>query len=163
VLFELQENLVFWTVISFGILLLILWKFGFKPITDILEQRERRIRESLEQAEHTRTEAERLLREYEARLEKARQEAQKLIGEGKELGERLKEEIIKKAQAEADKIINEAREQIERDSEQAIAELRAEAATLSIELASKIIERSLRPEDHEELIKKYLGGVGKLQ
>ncbi|MCL4500029.1 MAG: F0F1 ATP synthase subunit B [Chloroflexi bacterium] len=153
---------MFWTAVSFGILLLVLWKFGLGPISGMVEEREKRIRESLEQAEHTRLEAERLLREYEERLAAARAEAQSLVAESKRLGESLREEIVDKAEDEATRLLERAREQIARDTESAILELRGEVAELSVDIASKIIDRSLSEKDHLELIKAHLGEVEQL-
>ncbi|MCL5291671.1 MAG: F0F1 ATP synthase subunit B [Actinobacteria bacterium] len=157
-----ETGQMFWTAISFGVLLLVLWRFGLGPITDMLAEREKRIRESLEQAEHTRLEAERLLRDYEERLAAARAEAQNLIAEGRRLGESLRQEIVTKADEEASRMLTRAREQIARDTESAILELKREVGELSVEIASRIIDRSLTPSDHLELIKGHLGEVEQL-
>lgn len=153
---------MFWTAVTFLILVLLLGKFGFAPLVQVLESRERKIRESLEQAENARLEAERLLREYEEKLAEARKEAQKFISEGKELGDKLRADIVAKSEEEGKRIIAKAEEQINRDVEQAIKELRTEVANLSVDLASKVIERELDQNSHEELIQKYLDEVGRL-
>ncbi len=158
---EVFGNLMFWTAVSFLILVLLLGRYGFKPLAEILASRERKIRESLEGAENARLEAERLLREYEEKLAEARAEAQKFIAEGKSLGENLRAEIMQKSEEEAKRMIAKAEEQINRDVDQAIKELRAEVATLSIDLASKVIEKELNQNTHEELIDKYLSEVGR--
>ncbi|HZD60404.1 MAG TPA: F0F1 ATP synthase subunit B [Anaerolineae bacterium] len=160
---DLLPNLMFWTAVSFLILVLLLGKFGFKPLAQILESRERKIRESIEQAENARLEAERLLREYEEKLAEARAEAQKFIAEGKQLGDNLRVEILGKAEEEAKRVVAKAEEQINRDVEQAIKELRAEVADISVSLASKVIEAELDKNAHDQLIEKYLSEVGRLQ
>lgn len=157
-----ETGQMFWTAISFGILVLFLWRFGLGPISGMIEEREKRIRESLEQAEHTRQEAERLLREYEERMAAARAEAQNLIAEGKNLGENLREEITARAEAEAARMLERAREQIARDTEAAVTELRNEVGVLAVELASKIIDRSITEQEHMELIKEHLAEVEQL-
>ncbi len=158
---ELNQPLIVYTTITFLLLVILLGKFGFGPLIKVLEARERKIRESIEQAEHARLEAERLLKEYEEKLTEARAEAQKLIAEGKSLGENLRADIMQKSEEEAKRMIVKAEEQINRDVEQAIKELRAEVATLSIDLASKVIEKELNEKAHEELIDKYLSEVGR--
>lgn len=160
---DLFGNLVFWTAVSFLILVFLLGKFGFKPLVEVLESRERKIRESLEGAENARLEAEKLLKEYEAKLAEARAEAQKFISEGKELGEKIRADIVQKSDEEAKRIIAKAEEQINRDVEQAIKELRAEVANITVDLASKVIEQELDKNAHEQLIEKYLSEVGRLQ
>lgn len=159
---SLLGNLMFWTAVTFIILVLLIGKFGFGPLVQILESRERKIRESIEQAENARLEAERLLREYEEKLAEARKEAQNFIAEGKALGDKMKAEIVQKSEEEAKRIVAKAEEQINRDVEQAIKELRTEVANLSVDLASKVIERELDQNAHEALIEKYLSEVGRL-
>ncbi|MDI6817454.1 MAG: F0F1 ATP synthase subunit B [Actinomycetota bacterium] len=158
----LQSNLIFWTIVSFGLLVLLLGKFGVGPLVQVLEARERRIRESIEQAEHARLEAERLLKEYEEKLAEARAEAQKFIAEGKQLGENLRAEIKAKADEEVKLMIAKAEDQINRDVEQAIKELRTEVGDLSVTLAAKVIEKELDKAAHEQLIESYLSEVGRL-
>ena len=157
-----ETGQIFWTADSFGILLIVLWRFGLGPITGIIEEREKRIRESLEQAERTRLEAERLLRDYEEKLAVARAEAQNLIAEGRRMGESIREEIVAKADEEAARMLERAREQIARDTETAILELRKSVGDLAVELASKMVDRSLSKEDHLELIKQHIGEVEQL-
>ncbi|MBE0446502.1 MAG: F0F1 ATP synthase subunit B [Actinobacteria bacterium] len=159
---KLELNLMIWTILSFGLLVLLLGKFGFGPLVKMLEARERKIRESIEQAEHARLEAERLLREYEEKLAEAKAEAQRLIAEGKQLGDNLRSEIVQKANEEAKRMIAKAEGQINLDVEQAIKELRAEVADLSISLASRVIEQEIDESAHEQLIEKYLSEVGRL-
>jgi len=159
---ELNQPLIVWTILAFGVLVFALAKFGFGPLVNVLDERERKIRESIEQAEEARLESERLLREYEEKLAEARAEAQKFIAEGKQLGESIRAEIMGKAEEEAKRLVAKAEEQINRDVEQAIKELRAEVADISVSLASKVIEQELDKNAHEQLIEKYLSEVGRL-
>lgn len=160
---ELNQPLIVYTTIAFAILVFALGKFGFGPIVQLLDARERKIRESIEQAEHARLEAERLLRDYEERLAEARAEAQKFIAEGRQLGDNLRVEIVNKAEEEAKRMVAKAEEQINRDVEQAIKELRSEVADISVSLASRVIEAELDKNAHDQLIEKYLSEVGRLQ
>lgn len=157
---ELQTTLIFWVIVSFGIMVLVLAKFAFPPLVKVLEDRERKIRESIEQAEQIKTDAEHLLKGYEEKLAEARAEAQKMIADGKELGERIRAEIVQKSEEEAKRMIAKAEEQINLDVEQARKDLRAEVGSISVDLASKVIERELDMKSHEELIEKYLSEVG---
>lgn len=159
---ELNQPLIVYTAIAFAILVFALAKFGFGPIVNMLDEREKKIRESIEQAEHARLEAERVLKGYEEKLAEARAEAQKFIAEGKQLGENLRAEIKAKADEEAKLMIAKAEEQISRDVEQAIKELRTEVGDLSVTLAAKVIEQELDKAAHEQLIEKYLSEVGRL-
>jgi len=72
------SSLIFWEVVSFGILLFVLYKFAFPGILSVLEEREKKIKDSLDQAERHRSEAERTLKEYEAKLNAASKEAENI-------------------------------------------------------------------------------------
>jgi len=78
------SSLIFWEILSFGILLWVLYKYAFPPILETLDMRERKIRESLEQAERHRVEAERRMQEYEAKLNAASREAEAVLIQAKE-------------------------------------------------------------------------------
>lgn len=159
-LFKGESSLIIWTIISFGVLLLLLSKFALPPLLDLMEKREKRIRESLETAERTRMEAERLLKEHEERLAKAREESQEIIAQGKKLGESMKQEIVDKAREQSDAMIEKAQLAIEKQRDEALGELQKQVASLSVDIASKIIDRSLSPKDHQKLIEQYLSKVG---
>ena len=159
-LFKGESSLIIWTIISFGVLLLLLSKFALRPLLDVMDKREKRIRESLETAEHARLEAERLLKEHEEHLAKAREESQEIIAQGKKLGEGMKQEIVDKAREQADSMIEKAQIAINKQRDEALDELQKKVAGLSIEIASKIIERSLNSKDHQKLIEDYLSKVG---
>lgn len=77
------SSLIFWEIVSFGILLFILYKYAFPGILSVLEEREKKIKDSLEQAEHHRSEAERRLKEYEAKLSAAGKEAEAILAAAK--------------------------------------------------------------------------------
>lgn len=159
-LFKGESALIIWTIISFGVLLLLLSKFALRPLLDLMEKREKRIRESLETAEHTRMEAERLLKEHEERLAKAREESQRIIAQGKKLGENMKQEIVEKAKEEASIMIEKAQLAIDKQRDEALSELQKKVASLSVDIASRIIDRSLSSEDHQKLVDEYLSKVG---
>ncbi|MDP2211322.1 MAG: F0F1 ATP synthase subunit B [Candidatus Aquicultor sp.] len=157
---ELNQPLIIYVTLAFIVLVIALAKFGFGPIVNMLDEREKTIRESIEQAENARLEAERMLKGYEEKLAEARAEAHKIIAEGKQLGENLRAEIKTKADEEVKLMIAKAEDQINRDVEQAIKELRTEVGDLSVTLAAKVIEKELDKAAHEQLIESYLSEVG---
>jgi F-type H+-transporting ATPase subunit b len=159
-MFQAEPGLMIWTVISFTILLVLLWKVAYKPITKALKKREDSIRDSLEEAQKTRESAETLLNDYKNQLAQAREEAQKIISEGKVMGENVKKEIIQKAHEESNQIVKRAQEEIEFQKEKALMELKEMIADLTIMAASKVIEKTLDKKDHEQLIDEYISKVG---
>ena len=159
-MFQPEPGLIIWTFISFIILLILLWKVAYKPITKALRNREDSIRDSLEEAKKTRESAEALLEDYKKQLAQAREEAQKILAEGKMMGENIKKEIIQKAHEESNQIVKRAQEEIEFQKEKALMELKEKIADLSIMAASKVIEKALDKKDHEQLLDEYISKVG---
>ncbi len=149
-------------VVAFLVLLFVLGKFAFPPITKMLDERAEKIRESLEKAEDTRVEAERLLDEYKAQMAEARAEAAQVIEQGRKVAESMRAEILAKAREEAEAEKAKAVAAITAEKESAMAELKGEVADLSVAVAGKIIGSSLSKTDHEALIDKYLAEVGSL-
>ena len=102
------SSLIFWEIVSFGILLWVLYKYAFPPILETLETREQKIRESLEQAERLRVEAERRMQEYEAKLTVASRDAEAVLVQAKERAQRLLDENEQRLLAEAERVKAEA-------------------------------------------------------
>ncbi len=150
------------TVIAFLIVLFVLRKFAIHKIMEGLDERSVKIEGDIKNAENTREEADKLLADYKAQLADARAEAKKIIDEGKSLGENLRQETITKAQQEANQLITRAQEEIAREKEKAVKELQSQIADISIEVASKVVQKSLSMEEHGKLIDDYVAEVGKL-
>ena len=159
-MFQAEPGLMIWTAISFTVLLVLLWKVAYKPITKALQRREDTIRNSIEEAKDTRESAEALLNDYKNQLAQAREEAHTILSEGKTMGENIKKEIIQKAHEESNQIVKRAQEEIEFQKEKALMELRERIADLTIMAASKVIEKSLDKKDHEQLLDEYISKVG---
>lgn len=157
-----EINMMVYSVSAFFILLLILWRFAFPPLTGMLEERAKTIRESLEGAESTRLEAQSLLDEYKAEMAKAREESQKIIEEGRKFGESIKQEMTEKAKQQADQIIERATAEIEREKTTALADLQSKVADLTIRAASKVVQKSLDKSAHEKIIEDYISQVGSI-
>lgn len=159
-LLVIEEGLIFWELIAFVLLLVVLRRFAWKPLLGILEARGNTIRESLEKAEQTRLEAERLMEDYKKDLEEARAEAQQIIDQGRQYGEKMKEEIVANARQEAEQVMTKAAEEIDRERDAAIADLRRNVADLTIKAASMVVNETLDKKSHQALIDQYLSEVG---
>ncbi len=94
-LFEPEPGLMIWTVISFALLLAVLWKVGYKPLADIIKKREDSIRGSIDEAERVRVDAEKLLENYKQQLAEARKESHEIIEQGKKIAENVKTDITR--------------------------------------------------------------------
>ena len=153
------SSLIFWEIVSFGILLWVLWKFAFPPILATLETRERKIKESLEQAERHHADAERKLQEYEAKLSGVSREAEAMMVQAKDRAQRLLEENEQRLLAEAERIKGDATREIEHERRKAIQEIRTQTAELALQVAEKVVGRSLNDEDHRRLADQALEAV----
>jgi F-type H+-transporting ATPase subunit b len=161
-MFKAEPGLIIWTIISFILLVILLWKVAYPQILKGMKKREETIQQQLEEAQKTKKEAEHLLEDYKRQLAEARSEAQKIINEGKSLGENIRKETVQKAQEESNQIVKRAQEEIELQKQKAILELQEKIADLSIMAASKIINKSLNTEDNRRLVEEYISKVGDL-
>ncbi len=142
-----------WTLLTFGLVVFVLGKYAWKPILNGLSQREQFIRSALEQAQRDREEAEAHLRDYNEKLIASRAEATAIVEEARRDAETVKHRLEEEANAEAEKIIERARREIGIARQTAVKDLYAVAARLTTDLAGRILEREIRPQDHERLIR----------
>ncbi|MFS0645524.1 F0F1 ATP synthase subunit B [Siminovitchia sp. 179-K 8D1 HS] len=145
------------------ILLVLLKKFAWGPLMGIMRQREEHIANEIESAEKSRAEANKLFEEQKALLKEARQEAQNMIENAKKQAEIQRQEMMDAARQEAGRLKETARLEIEQQKENAVAALREQVASLSVMIASKVIEKELSAEDQEKLINEYIERAGEDQ
>ena len=143
-------------LINFIILLFILQRFLFPPIVKMLDERQARIRASMERAESLRLETQRAQAETERLLSEARGEGQRIIAQANEIASRIQRERQEAAEAEYQRILARAQEDARREREQAFAELRAEVADLAVLAAGRIINRQLDPAGQRQLVDEFL-------
>lgn len=160
-LLDINPGLIFWTIITFLILLFILKRTAWKPILQSLAEREENIRASLEKAEQARREAELILQENSRRLAEAEEQVKKIINEGREYSNKLRAEILEKANQEAKRMIDLAQQEIERKKEEALDELRDVVSELSIQAAEKILEKSIDKEENKKIVEKLIQNISK--
>lgn len=158
-LFAVDFGLSVWTIVVFLVVLFVLGKYAWGPILRALESRETGIREAIEEAGKQRDEAAALLDEHKEQLADARRQAQELIAEGRDAGQRVREEIEAKAREESDRMLERARSEIEREREQAIEALRRESVDLALAAASTVLRRELDESSDRALVEDYLKGL----
>ena len=143
-------------VVTFIILLVLLRFVAYKPIMRMLDERSRRIKESLEQAEAVKAQSVKAEEELKKQLEQASHEGQERIARAVKAGEEVKQKAQEEAKRETEKLIVRARAEIRQERDEAVNEVRREFADITILAASKVIEKSLDKEEHRELIDKVL-------
>ena len=147
-----HSGTIFWTIVTFVLLLFILGKLAWKPILQMLDERETKIRESLAEADKARAEAQVAMAEQSKAIDAAKKEAQEMMSKGRKAAETAKEEIIEKANQEAEHIIAKAKREIELSRDKAMEEIRDLAVNLSMAATAKLIGQSLSKEDHKKFI-----------
>lgn len=151
---------LFWTVVIFTLFFLILTKFAWKPILNMVKQREEMIKGSLASAEKARKEMVKLQSDNEAILKKAREEREGILREAREVRDKMIAEAKGKAAEEAEKIVEKARTGIEREKAIALADIREQVANLSVEIASKLLGEKLKQTgEQDKLIDHYLKDI----
>ncbi len=151
---------IFWAFLIFSFFFLILTKFAWKPILGALRQRDEMIQGSLEAAEKARKDMIQLQSDNEAILRKAREEREDILREARDVRDKLIAEAKGRATQEASKIVENAKAGIEREKAKALAEIHDQLATLSVEIASKLLgEKLSRTGEQEKLINKYLEDI----
>ena len=153
------SSLIFWEVLSFAILFVVLYKYAFPGILGMLEEREKKIKDSLDQAERHRAAAERTLKEYEAKLHLAAKEAEGILAAAKDRAQRLMEEHEQRMTVEAERIKGDATREIEHARRKAIQEIRAHTTELALLVAEKVVQRSLTDADHRKFAEEALAAL----
>jgi len=162
-LLRVDPGLMLWTIITFLVLVLIMWKAAWRPIVDALDARAEKIRFDIDNAERTRQEAEKLLSQHKAMMDNARNEASQVIAKGREEAEKMKAEIVEKATTESRTIADRAKKEIDLAKEKALLDIKTEVVLLSTEIASKIINKNIKAEDQKALVEEALNKIGTVQ
>jgi F-type H+-transporting ATPase subunit b len=145
-----------WTVVVFLLTLLIMKRFVFGPVGEMIEKRRASISASIEEAETSRDEAVRLLGEYKAQLAEARREADELRDAGRREGERQKTEIVGQANDQRERIVTDTKTQIDAQAQAAVAGIRDDVVVLALSAAEKVTRKSLSDDDHRRLVEEAL-------
>lgn len=153
-----EFGLVFWTLITFLILLFILRKFAWKPILGAVSDREEGIKDALASAEKARRDMENLHADNERILQEARAERESMLKDAREMKTKMIADAKDEAQSQANKMIKQAQEAIESEKKAAMAELKNHVAGLSLEIAEKVVRQELSNKDKQlKLVEDMLG------
>jgi F-type H+-transporting ATPase subunit b len=143
-------------IVAFLILLLILYFFAYKPVLKMLDERSRKIKESMEEVQKVKEQAAQTEEEFKKKVEAANKEGQELIARAMRTGEEARQRAQLEAKQEAQVLVEKARVEIQRERDETIGELRQEFADLTVVAAEKVIGKSLDKEAHRQIIDKVL-------
>jgi len=158
---DINPGLILWTILTFLVLMVVLKKMAWKPLLHSLTAREERIRVALQQADEAQRSARELLEENKRQLARSEEESHKIIREGRELGEKLKAEIVDRANTASRHMVEQAKEEIRREREAALVQLRSEVADLAIVAAGKILDANLDTPKQRALVDGVLQDLAK--
>lgn len=161
--FEVNFGLFFWTWVVFIALFFVLRRFAWPVILKNTEERERRIRQQLADAEKMNAEAKALLEEHRRLMASAKGQTHALLAEAKALAEREREALLVKARQEQEQILERAKREIAFERDRATAQLRREAVDLSLAAAAKLLEARLDDEADRRLVTEFLESAEKGQ
>ena len=148
------------SLLNLVILFLIIKKFLYQPVKNMLKSRQEKIDEKNSQAEAYLSEAEETKAQLEARLNDAENQADEILNEATVNATRRKEKILAEARDEADAIIRQAKTNAELEMKKAESDIKTQIVDVSFELSKKIIEREINKEDHHKLIDSFIEQIG---
>jgi F-type H+-transporting ATPase subunit b len=157
---DVNLGLLIWTLLIFGIVVAVLYKFAWPNILGAVEKREAHIRELLEGAERDRAEAAQLADEQRRERDELRAQVQTVLGEARAQAEQVRAEMEAAAARDRAERIERAEREIAAAREAALDSVRREAATIAMAAAEKLVRRSLDTEDNRRLVREFLGQVG---
>jgi F-type H+-transporting ATPase subunit b len=153
------NNEIIWGSLAFAALFVAMWKFGVPAVKNMEKAREDRIRNDLEGAESAKAEAETEKAQYLAQIAGAKEEAGRLIEEARQAAETVRTDLVARAEQEANDIRARAQADIANQRNQAMAQLRTDVASLSIDLAGRIVERNLDSDTNRQLVDSFIDQV----
>jgi F-type H+-transporting ATPase subunit b len=158
-LIKVTPGLMIWTIVSFAITFFVLKRYAFGAIQGAIDERRRRIQQSIEDAEASRNEARRLLEEHRALIGKARGQAEEILADARRVADAQRERVKEETEADRKRRLEETRRQIEAETHRALEQIRAEVAELTLVAATKVTGKALDSADHRRLIDEAIRGL----
>lgn len=155
-----STGLLFWMTITFLVVFFLLWKFGFPVITGMVKERQAFIDESLKKAHEANERLANIQKEGESILQEAREKQAQILKEAAATRDAIVEQAQTKARSEGARLLEEAKATIEQEKKAAIADIRQQVATLSVQIAEKVLKQNLKDDKAQmDLIDRMLNDV----
>ena len=152
-------GLMVWTLLSFGVALLLLRKLAFPQLADFLDRRRKMIADEIEASEKAKEESEKILAEYRARLAEAREQAEDIVARARKAGDATQEQAKADAKEYREQLLETTRKDIETETRRALDDIRKEVASLTIAATEKVTRKTLDSDDQRRLIEEALAEV----
>ncbi len=160
-LLDVSTGLVFWSAITFLLLLFLMKKFLWGPLIDNLDRRETMINDAVKTAEETQKKSEDAMKEYNEKLAEAREEVRQIVASGKESAEKIKAEILEEANKKSASLVEKAKKEIASERTDAINQIKQLVVDISISAAEKMLKRNLNADDQIGLIEETMQSMDK--
>lgn len=158
-LVKVVPGLMIWTLLAFGVAMLVLRKYAWPPISKMLDERQTLINDSITSAERTRDEADKLLADYRQRLNEAREQADEIVARARKAAEATKAEAAAEGQSKREDLVDAARRDIEAETRKALDDIRKEVAELTVLATERVTRKSLTAADQKQLVEDALREV----
>lgn len=160
-LLEFAPGAMIWTFLAFGIGLLVMWKFVYGPITTALEERDRKVEDSIAAAEVARKQAEEQMSRAKAELDKAQADARRMVEEATARAEKQAAELARAADERAKAELQKARDTIAAEKRQALQEIKQLAVDLTIAAAGKLLQQEVDAQKNRPLVQQFVAAAEK--
>jgi F-type H+-transporting ATPase subunit b len=158
-LIDINPGLMFWPLITFVVVLVVLRKYAFGPIQQMIETRRAAVTADLDAAEKAREEAQAALAEYREQLAEARKEASRIVEDARRVGEERRAADVAAMEAETVRLKEQAKNEIAAETRQALAELKRHVAELTVAATEKVVRARLDTAEQKRLIDDALADV----
>ena len=142
------------------ILFLLFKKFLYKPVQNVMNQRQAQVEKIYDDAKQDKTAAAEMKQEYEERLDAAREEADMLVRNAVQTAQRKSDQIVSEANNQASHLKQKAEEEIALEKKQMLLDVKSEISEMAVSIASKVVEREIRKADHESFVDEFIKNVG---
>ena len=149
---KFQPTLMLSTVIVFLVLLGVLWKFAWGPLSESLAERERKQEETIAAAESAKSESAKLLAEHKRQMSAAAEQVRQMLDDARRQSDANAAAILQKAAAEAEATRDRAQREIGTAKDQALSEIWSKTADLAISVAGKVLSKEMSGDDHRRLV-----------
>ena len=158
-LIQVTPGLMIWTIVCFLITLFVLKRYAFGPIQSMIDERRKRIEESIAAADHAREEARKLLEEHRALMGQARRDAEEILIEARKTADASRERLKDELESDRQRRLEETKRQIEAETHRALGQIRQEVAELTLLAATKVTGKVLDSDDQRRLIDEAISSL----
>ena len=156
-LIEINTGLMIWTLLCFGITFFVLRKYAFGPVQNLIDERRKRIREALDEADHARAEARKLLEEHKQLMAQARGQAEEILAETRQIAESQGKRMRDELEEDRKRRLEETTKQIQSETARALEQIRVEVGELTVIATEKVTGKVLDDADQRRLIDEAIG------